>query len=146
MEAKKAENRWLHYGIWVIIYAVVLAGFGSHTILHIYHASSHQSHSSQSSLASDCTLGHTIIVNIQRGRFEPAIVQAKRCDKLEIVNQDNQVHEPAFGEHEHHLHYLGFQERVLRPQERNSFLLLERGQFDLHDHINEAIRGRLVVY
>lgn len=88
---------------------------------------------------------HNLTVVIQKERFKPAKIRAKRCDKLTFINKDNKMHSVVFGTHDQHIPYGDFIQEYLQPKERFSLRLSQSGTFQFHDHLHEEMTGQLVI-
>ncbi|HEX4774449.1 MAG TPA: cupredoxin domain-containing protein [Candidatus Saccharimonadales bacterium] len=86
---------------------------------------------------------HKVI--IKNDQAIPAHTDAKQCDTLEIINEDNGIKLMAFGPHEHHVSYDGVSERVLGPGQNFSVRLIETGTFQFHDHSTDTAQGSFTV-
>jgi cytochrome o ubiquinol oxidase operon protein cyoD len=85
---------------------------------------------------------HKVI--IKNGVVAPAYTEARLCDTLTFINEDDVVREIAFGGHPNHDSYSG--EADIKVQSRpKSITLNEPGQFIFHDHLDPSTSGHLSV-
>jgi hypothetical protein len=78
---------------------------------------------------------HTAIIT--NGAFAPGSMTLAQCDQLKVTNKDNADYELAFGPHENHIEYPGFEETVLKTGESITINAVKAGTFPLHDHIRD---------
>lgn len=88
---------------------------------------------------------HEYTVFIEKKRFKPAKVKAKRCNKLIFANKDSKLHSVVFGTHDNHVPYGDFVQEYLLPKERVSLKLFQAGTYLFHDHLHEEIKGQIIV-
>ena len=94
----------------------------------------------------DCqTPGSTINVTVLPKGFSPAGVTAALCDRLVIQNNSDIQVVLAFGRHDHHLSYPGFNEQTVPPGASVSGVLQARGSFELHDHLKDETQAQLTI-
>lgn len=86
---------------------------------------------------------HRVI--IQNDKVLPAHVEAKKCDSLTIVNQDNQQRLIAFGRHDNHISYDGVSEKLLNQGQNLTVTLVRPGTYLFHDHEDPAVAGTFTV-
>ncbi len=86
---------------------------------------------------------HRII--IKNGRVSPLITEAKKCDTLTFMNEDNRVREIAFGEHPAHEVYAGETELTARKDIGKTITLSEPGSYRFHDHFDPNVNGSFTV-
>jgi hypothetical protein len=84
-------------------------------------------------------------VSINGDSFSANNLTVKQCDQLKVTNKDTQDYELAFGPHDHHLEYPGFDETLLRPGKSTTITLAKDGAFPLHDHNRDKAIMTLVV-
>ncbi|MBI3397423.1 hypothetical protein HY045_03020 [Candidatus Woesebacteria bacterium] len=89
--------------------------------------------------------GRRIEVVIDSKGLAPTEIDVKQCDRLVFVNKDTKLHEPAFGTHDLHIPYPGYNEDILMAGTSVDFLLTEIGEFELHDHINPQATGKIII-
>lgn len=129
---------WLRYGLVIIIFAaggLVLFAFlsGSKSDLAV-------------SAGSSCSSVAAVqVVKISDRGFSPQSLTVKRCTELIFVSADKSLHNPAFGEHDHHDHSLPYEERVLSFGQTNSVVFDNTGTHPFHDHLNDDLTGQVVV-
>jgi hypothetical protein len=86
---------------------------------------------------------HTI--TIQNDKASPGHISALQCDKLTIINKDEEVREIAFGPHDDHVPYDGITERVLGKDQSLTVTLVQVGNFRVHDHIHNEVQATFTV-
>lgn len=145
----RLTNPILHYGILFLIYGVGALTLFSHTLAHAALQHSHQESESNSSQAvvEPCPSGSgtSYKLTFTTHGTSPSHIEAHRCDTLTISNSSSETVIPAFGPHEHHQHYAGFEERDITIGQSYTFRLVQAGNFVLHDHDNEGLRADLTV-
>ena len=85
------------------------------------------------------------IVTIKDGIVEPLQTEAKRCDTLTFVNEDEVEREITFGEHEDHEAYAGEIELPVTRGRNKTITLSEEGLYRFHDHLDPDISGYFTV-
>lgn len=136
------KNPWIHYGILLLIYSTGLLTLLMHTLFHaIVHG--------ESRLAIPYKIcqhvGKSYTLTIHQQLFIPEKLIVKRCDVIKIINQDQAVYLPAFGDHPHDLDYAGFPGRVLGYGQAESFVVHTPGTYLLHDHLRDHLNGTLII-
>jgi hypothetical protein len=61
----------------------------------------------------------------------------QKCDSVKITNYDNLDYRLAFGVHDRHVTYPGFQEQILRPTKSLRFEAVKAGTYLMHDHLRD---------
>jgi len=89
--------------------------------------------------------GTEYVVHIQDSQPTITDINTKLCDKLTIVNDDNQLRLIAFGVHENHKAYNGVTEHTLEQGEQFSVTLNQTGGFTFHDHLHDTFLGKFTV-
>ncbi|OGY09367.1 MAG: hypothetical protein A2700_01785 [Candidatus Blackburnbacteria bacterium RIFCSPHIGHO2_01_FULL_44_64] len=77
--------------------------------------------------------------------FAPEFIVIHLGDSVKIKNSSQKPAEIAVGRHENHKTLSGFQERIIKPKEEYAFTPLEKGVFDLHNHLNPKNQGYLII-
>jgi hypothetical protein len=147
-ESARLTNPFLHYGILFLIYGVGLVTLLSHGISHAAHSHGNDAKdTSQSVFTAPCpsNASQSFKLKFTRRGAVPAEISAHRCDSITVINDTPEYLIAAFGPHEHHQHYPGFEERKLSKGQSYSFRLAESGTFTLHDHDNQGLRAILRV-
>jgi len=85
------------------------------------------------------------VVTITGGEVSPIHTQAKLCDTLTFVDNDNVVREIAFGSHPKHEVYGGVTEEILRKGHPKQLTLNELGDYEFHDHLDPDVVGHFSV-
>lgn len=137
----------VHYSILAFIYVVAIATLATHTVYHaLAHGAEHH-HEASEIVAQPCSSTHheTVQLTISNNKITPSQLTAQRCDTLRITSQDGVAHMPAFGPHDHHIEYPGFEEETLTNGQSNQFVLSAAGTFAVHDHYNDTISATLTV-
>jgi hypothetical protein len=89
------------------------------------------------------TTGADVYLTVNDDGFDKPSLSAHRCDRLVLHNAGSQDHWPALGSHPHHIQYPGLPDRVMQAGETRSVVLVEAGDFEYHDHLNEEQEGQL---
>lgn len=84
-------------------------------------------------------------VTIQNGQANPFFTEARKCDTLTFVNEDDEVREITFGPHPKHDAYAGENELTVRKGRSKTVTLSETGLYQFHDHLDPDIAGRFSV-
>ena len=135
-----AANPWRRYALFMVpaVAALVIAA------VYIFTRPTATTDSSRAD--GPCSGQHrTIVVTIRNQAFNPSDIEAWRCDRLIIRNDDDRQHLPALGPHDHHADYPGFEETLLTPGQQTTTVLSQDGRFRLHDHLDDAIEAELVI-
>lgn len=90
------------------------------------------------------SVGKNHTVTIQSDAVSAAHTEARACDTLTIVNNDD-TRLMAFGQHDRHVAYDGIREREVAPGQNLTVTLRQKGTFLFHDHDHEDIRGTFTV-
>ena len=85
------------------------------------------------------------IVTIRGGKVSPIYVQARLCDTLTFINEDDETRLMAFGSHPDHDSYGGQGEEIVRKGHPKTITLNEAGDYVFHDHLHSTISGHLSV-
>ncbi len=150
----KQSNTFKHYATLSVIYGAGIATFcvmGASHIVNAYgsrfvdRTSSHTTHShahAPDASHDDCAhRGRHITLNIGSDGFTPATISAERCDLLIIMNTDSKPHRPALGAHDRHTAYPGFEDMDIQPRDTRAIILVQSGNYRLHDHYDESVAG-----
>lgn len=84
-------------------------------------------------------------VTIQNGRVSPLRTEARQCDSLTFINEDNTVRNIAFGPHPKHDIYAGLYEVTVRKGSTKTITLNQTGVYLFHDHLDPDITGVFTV-
>lgn len=84
-------------------------------------------------------------ITIKNGFVTPYRIDAKKCDTLTFINNDSEVRELAFGEHDEHQPYAGLTELLLQHGHNETITLSEIGVYKFHDHLHEETAGEFSV-
>lgn len=84
-------------------------------------------------------------VTISNGQLSPAHVEARQCDTLSFLNQDDKKREITFGSHPDHGVYAGEEELLVRKKRGKTMTLSEPGVYKFHDHLDPSIKGSFTV-
>lgn len=85
------------------------------------------------------------IVTIINGVANPARVEAKLCDTLTFINEDDEVRKVAFGTHPQHSSYAGQSELTVRKGRGKTLVLNETGTYQFHDDLILGVSGSFTV-
>lgn len=80
-------------------------------------------------------------VTIINGSVGPMHIDARLCDTITFVNEDDQPREIAFGAHPAHDSYGGQTEVPLRKGRNKSITLNQLGYYLYHDHLDPVANG-----
>jgi hypothetical protein len=89
--------------------------------------------------------GRTVKVEISEKAINPSILNTYRCDTLIFVALDDEPHLIAFGKHDHHNQYPGYQEQPIIEGKDLRLRLSKTGTFKIHDHDNADVNAVLIV-
>jgi cytochrome o ubiquinol oxidase subunit IV len=84
-------------------------------------------------------------VTISNGVVSPVLVNARHCDTLTFVNDDDQPREITFGTHPQHGTYAGQTDLMVRKGRAKTITLNEAGTYQFHDHLDPKITGIFTV-
>ncbi len=136
------KNRFLHYGFYTFLVAIGVVTLTMHSVLHAH------SHSNEKTVTSveNCqkVVSISTIVVTDSG-FTPKTVKLPRCSTVIFVNGDQKLHQPAFGEHEHHDTSLPFEEKTLSQGKTSSVTISKAGTYKIHDHYREESTGSVII-
>ncbi len=75
----------------------------------------------------------------------PRHIDARQCDTLTFINEDDQVKDMAFGEHPNHTAYAGQLDIITYNGHPETFTLSQIGTYKFHDHLHEDTNGSFTV-
>lgn len=84
-------------------------------------------------------------VTIRDGKVSPVHIQARHCDMLTFINEDDVVREMTFGTHPQHASYAGQSELLVRKGRAKTLILNENGTYQFHDHLDPTVTGSFTV-
>lgn len=84
-------------------------------------------------------------VTIANGQVNPAHTEARACDTLTFINQDDKGREITFGSHPDHGVYAGEDELQVRKKRGKTMTLSETGTYNFHDHLDPTVKGSFTV-
>lgn len=84
-------------------------------------------------------------LTIEDGKLSADTIYLHRCDRLAIMNRDEQLRLIAFGVHDHHQSYNNITERTLLKGQQLAVTLTERGTYMFHDHLHDEVKGTFTV-
>lgn len=87
----------------------------------------------------------THTVTIQDGKASPLYVEARLCDRLIFINQDEEAQKITFGVHPNDNSYGGESELTVRNGRNKTVVLNESGTYQFHSHLNPSLIGRFTV-
>jgi hypothetical protein len=135
MEAKKHRLHLGLFDLFILCFAAGLVIFSVWTVL-----------SGKGHAASCNTTGRQHILTVTNDTFPTSRLTLARCDSVKIFNDGNETYELAFGEHENHIYYPGFNnEQTLKPNEFVTFTAVQSGTYSLHDHLRDRAKIELVI-
>lgn len=88
-------------------------------------------------------LNHKII--IKNNEVSPKRIDAKLCDTLTFINEDDQVREIGFGSHPVHDGYSGQDELLVYKGRAKHITLNQTGEYIFHDHLDPQATGSFTV-
>lgn len=86
---------------------------------------------------------HKVIVS--NGTANPAHTNARLCDTLTFINEDDKVRELTFGTHPQHGTYAGELEVLLRKGRPKTITLNQAGTYWFHDHLDPGANASFTV-
>jgi hypothetical protein len=86
---------------------------------------------------------HTAV--IQNEKITPNTIDARTCDVLTMINQDDKPRLMAFGKHQDHIMYSGVTEKRLEKGQSLAVTLTEKGAYLFHDHFDESVEATFTV-
>jgi cytochrome o ubiquinol oxidase subunit IV len=84
-------------------------------------------------------------VTIADGKVNPAYTEARHCDTLTFINEDDRPREIAFGPHPRHDSYAGESELAVRKGRPKTITLNQLGAYIFHDHNDPKVTGNFKV-
>jgi cytochrome o ubiquinol oxidase subunit IV len=84
-------------------------------------------------------------ITIRDGQVNPTNTDAKLCDTLTFINEDDQAREITFGTHPDHGAYAGEYELTVRKGRSKTVPLSELGSYQFHDHLQAETAGSFTV-
>ena len=141
----RATRPLLHFGILISFYALGAITLFSHTALHALSGNTHASRSTAEYSACPSTPSRSHTLTFTDTGTSPRSLTVERCDEITIKNETSENMTAALGEHSHHAHYPGFEEKVLAPGHSYTFMAKEAGAFPLHDHDKAFLSTTLTV-
>lgn len=131
----------------IIVVVLVLAGLGWYFYSTQYTGSPAESPSdNQAGPPQSESLGGEATVELTASGFSPAETTVKAGDTVKFVNKDAKNHWPASGVHPTHQLCPGFDAiGGVKPGESYSFTFTEKKECPIHDHLNPATRGKIIV-
>ena len=79
-------------------------------------------------------------LTLQADTFSSNRLVINRCDTVRISNTGAERYELAFGEHDSHVSYPGFQMQPLGPGEYFIFDAVQAGAYTMHDHTRDRAK------
>ena len=84
-------------------------------------------------------------ITIRNGIMSPSYVEARLCDTLSFIREDDVDREITFGPHAQHGTYAGETELILRKGRANMIVLGQTGTYQFHDNLNPETAGYFTV-
>lgn len=84
-------------------------------------------------------------ITIKNSQASPLNTDARLCETLTFINEDNEEREITFGTHPEHGVYAGETELVVRKGRAKTITLSEAGTYNFHDHLHAEIEGSFTV-
>lgn len=85
------------------------------------------------------------IVTISNGKISPFYTEARLCDTLTFLNEDDEVRNITFGTHPQHASYAGETELSVRKGRGKTITLNQEGKYQFHDHDDPDVAGEFTV-
>lgn len=82
---------------------------------------------------------------ITDGKIRPLYINARQCDRIMFINEDDKVREITFGMHPEHASYAGENNVQVRKGRPNTIILNENGTYQYHDHLDPTVTGYFTV-
>lgn len=97
-------------------------------------------------LTGACTeIGVRHKISIVDGKAIPSFIQAKRCDSITFINEDDKNRTIMFGDYPNHSSYGGETEKTVLKGRPKTITLNTVGTFKYHDHEDPKLRGSFTV-
>jgi len=84
-------------------------------------------------------------VTIKNDIVTPVYIEARLCDTLTFINEDEKSREMTFGSHPRHASYGGESELAVRKGRSKTVTLNELGTHQFHDHLDPGVAGSFTV-
>jgi hypothetical protein len=84
-------------------------------------------------------------VTLQNDSFSQKQLTVHMCDSITIINKDDALYNLNFGAHDDHIAYPGFTSQIQAKDEAIQIDALQKGTFELHDHIRDNAKLTLTV-
>jgi len=84
-------------------------------------------------------------VTLKSGKVSPLHTEARLCDTITFINEDDMVREITFGQHPKHDAYSGNNDLLVRKGRGKTITLNQPGTYKFHDHLNPDIAGDFTV-
>ena len=84
-------------------------------------------------------------VAIIGGKVNPIHTEARHCDTLTFINEDDRLRQIAFGPHPRHDSYAGESELTVRKGRPKTITLNQSGEYMFHDHNDPETTGSFTV-
>lgn len=84
-------------------------------------------------------------VTISSGVVSPIHTEARHCDTLTFINEDDIVREITFGTHPEHETYAGEDFLTVRKGRGKHLTLNQEGTYQFHDHLDPTVTGFFTV-
>lgn len=84
-------------------------------------------------------------ITISNGQASPAFIEARRCDTLTFLNQDDTARKIMFGTNQQHVSYAGETELTVGKGRGKTITLSEPGTYKFHDDLQAEATGEFTV-
>lgn len=84
-------------------------------------------------------------VTINNGQVSPLYTEARLCDKIIFINEEDIVREITFGTHPQHDTYAGEYQLTVRKGRSKTLILSQEGTYQFHDHLDPTVTGAFTV-
>lgn len=142
---KKLANRWLHYGILVLIYGVGAATLFTHTVLHALTERQATQVIVTPCSSSSVTAGKTVRLTLGDSGVQPQTLATNRCDTLDIANMSTAVRFPVIGRQSHQAQYPGVTATTIQPSGHEMVVLTQTGTYLVRDHFDDSAQATIVI-
>jgi hypothetical protein len=89
--------------------------------------------------------GKNYDLTLQNDSFSQKQLSVHLCDTLTIINKDDKPYSLNFGEHDSHIAYPGYTAQVQVKDETVVIDALQKGTYELHEHIRDKAVLKLTV-
>lgn len=107
---------------------------------------SQRSQQTDAAIAAGCPkAGENHTLRLNDDRFDKERLTVQKCDTLTISNDDGRSYQLAFGVHDKHVDYPGYDAAALAPHESITINMIQTGTFEFHDHFRDQAHTVLTI-